>query len=100
MADPAGQPVIDGLVTRQRGAPTRWGDATIHWPPLDRLRLELIPMSSHYDVPAPADGSCRMTIAAREASGSVNRSFSPESVRHVSVTIVAQRPLLTDKDRG
>jgi hypothetical protein len=30
------------------------------------------------------------------ASGSVNRSSCPESVRHVSVTIAAQRRLLTD----
>jgi putative transposase len=34
-----------------------------------------------------------------EASGSVNRSFSPESVRYMSVTTVVQRRLLTDDDR-
>jgi len=32
------------------------------------------------------------------ASGSVNRSFSPDSVRHMSVTIAAQRRLLTGDD--
>jgi len=34
-----------------------------------------------------------------EASGSVNRSFSPESVRYLSVTSVVRRHLLTDDDR-
>jgi hypothetical protein len=34
------------------------------------------------------------------ASGSVNRSSCPESVRYMSVTIVVQRRLLTDDDRG
>jgi hypothetical protein len=40
-----------------------------------------------------------MTIATGKASGSVNRSFSPESVRYMSVTSVVQRRLLTNDDR-
>jgi hypothetical protein len=35
-----------------------------------------------------------------EASGSVNRSSSPKSVRYMSVTIVVQRCLVTDDDQG
>jgi hypothetical protein len=49
--------------------------------------------------PGPASPSrSRMTIATGKASGSVNRSSCPESVRHVSVTTAAQRRLLTDDD--
>jgi hypothetical protein len=92
MADPVGQPVIDGLVTRAACRADSVGDAMIH-----RCRSTGSGWSScrcpaPMTVPAPADGSCRMTIAAREASGLVNRSFSPVSVRHVSVTSVVQRP--------
>jgi hypothetical protein len=39
-----------------------------------------------------------MTVAAGEASGSVNRSCCPDSVRYRSVTTAAQRRLLTDDD--
>jgi hypothetical protein len=50
-------------------------------------------------MPGPASPSrSRMTIATGKASGSVNRSSCPESVRHMSVTIAAQRRLLTDDD--
>ncbi len=34
------------------------------------------------------------------ASGAVNRSPCPDSVRYMSVTSVARRRLLTDDDRG
>src|SRR5215467_327227 len=36
----------------------------------------------------------------RGASGAVNRSSSPESVRYMSVTSVVRRRLLTKDDRG
>ena len=35
---------------------------------------------------------------AAAASGSVNRSFSPDSVRYMSVTSVVQRGLVTEDD--
>jgi hypothetical protein len=41
----------------------------------------------------------RMITVTGKTSGSVNRSSSPESVRYMSVTTVAQRRLLTDDDR-
>jgi hypothetical protein len=50
MADPVGQPVIDGLVTRAAWRADSAGDAMIHRPPpLDGLRLEFMPMPSPYD---------------------------------------------------
>ena len=42
-------------------------------------------------MPGPASPSqSRMTIATGKASGSVNRFFSPNSVRHMSVTSVVR----------
>jgi hypothetical protein len=80
-----------------------------------RLQGEFMPMPAHQDgrdacgemrwphlvpvMPGPASPSpSRMTVAAGEASGSVNRLLGPGSVRHMSVTTAAQRRLLTDDD--
>jgi hypothetical protein len=51
--------------------------------------------------PPPARLACA-SVGGRvaPASGLVNRSSSPESVRYVSVTSVVQRRLLTNDDRG
>jgi hypothetical protein len=86
-------------------------------PPACRPRLhgDFMPMPAHQDrrdacgemrwshlvpvMPGPASPSrSRMTVAAGEASGSVNRSCCPDSVRYMSVTTAAQRRLLTDDD--
>jgi hypothetical protein len=48
----------------------------------------------------PAGGRCWVRTNIGKADGSVNRSSRAESVRHMSVTIVVQRRLLTDDDRG
>ncbi len=43
-------------------------------------------------------GGRRTPYRRAGASGSVNRSFCPDSVRHLSVTTAAQRRLLTADD--
>ena len=46
---------------------------------------------------APVSPKCQCPPTGK-ASGAVNRSSCPDSVRHMSVTIVVQRRLLTDDD--
>jgi hypothetical protein len=51
--------------------------------------------------PGPDQSSpSQTTVATAKASGSADRSFSPKSVRYMSVTSVVQRRLLTADDRG
>jgi hypothetical protein len=48
--------------------------------------------------PVAANETTRSHGPRRRASGSMNRSSSPDSVRYMSVTTAAQRRLLTEDD--
>ena len=91
-------PLFDSSSKRRIELSSGFLICAVHWAASPLLQLH----SAAHSAAAPhsrlSQIPCHWGVRTARASGSVNRSFSPDSVRHMSVTTAAQRCLLANDD--